>query len=527
VTSERNGAALRDLSILFDGGATTGLTDGQLLERFTTSRSEAAERAFAAIVERHGPMVLRTCRSILRDDHDAQDASQATFFILARRAQALWVRDSLGPWLHRVARRAAVHARRAAERRRTAERQAAEREDRPASRANRDDLGGILHQEIDRLPDRYRVPIVLCDLEGRTYEEAARHLGCPVGTVKSRLARGRERLRSRLTRHGLAPSTHLAEAVPLTEWAANEGSRAALEPSTVTTLRCVTVGIEPAGAVPESVTTLARGVSRSMMLTKWKWAASAAITLGIVGVGAGRVVGWASQGPQRRDEPARREVEHPAPQPIRDAGPAASRQEGRPAEERSVPPFDEIRVAGTLKVVVTPGPEHRVTAIGEAHRLRALRTRVERTSGRNRLLIDSTRTAQGKEAVPAGAGAVDAEIRIVVPRLFGAIAEQGATVEIRDTKDESLTLTARDAARIEVSGTNGRLTAVIGDDSRLDASRLDAEEAYVTASGFSSGVFRARKSLSVMSSGDARVEYLGAPARVDQILSERSRLIRR
>ena len=107
----RNGAAVRQLTTLFNVGVTGDLTDGQLLERFATRRGEAAELAFAALVERHGPLVLRVCRSVLRDEHDAQDAFQATFLVLATRAESLWVRDSLAPWLHAVAYRVALCAR--------------------------------------------------------------------------------------------------------------------------------------------------------------------------------------------------------------------------------------------------------------------------------------------------------------------------------------------------------------------------------------------------------------------------------
>jgi DNA-directed RNA polymerase specialized sigma24 family protein len=96
---------------MFDAGANTGLTDGQLLERFATTKGEAAELAFGSILERHGPMVFRVCRGILRDEHAAMDAFQATFLILVRRGETLWVRDSLGPWLHRVASRTAWRAR--------------------------------------------------------------------------------------------------------------------------------------------------------------------------------------------------------------------------------------------------------------------------------------------------------------------------------------------------------------------------------------------------------------------------------
>src|SRR5262249_9970074 len=143
-------------------------------------------------------------------EHEAHDAFQATFLVLARRARSLWVRDSLGPWLHAVAYRVASCARAAAIRRRRHERRHAqlsgarlavyEDEDRP-------DLEAVIHEEIGRLPEHYRAPVVLCDLEGCTHEQAARHLGLPVGTVKSRQARGRQQLRTRLIRRGLSPSS--------------------------------------------------------------------------------------------------------------------------------------------------------------------------------------------------------------------------------------------------------------------------------------------------------------------------------
>lgn len=191
---------------LFSVGAHAGMTDGQLLERFTTGRGEGAELAFAALFERHGPLVLGACRRILRDRHEAEDAVQATFLVLAIKSRSLWVEDSLGPWLHRVACRIAVRARRAGARREEAGRRAAEEALRRSNADEVDTLVRLLDEEIDRLPDPYREPIILCDIESHTYEEAARHLRCPVGTVKSRLARGRQRLRDQLTRRGLAPS---------------------------------------------------------------------------------------------------------------------------------------------------------------------------------------------------------------------------------------------------------------------------------------------------------------------------------
>src|SRR5262249_15957460 len=159
---------VRQLRTLFHGGAIGGLTDGQLLERFATARGEVAELAFAVLLERHGPMVLRVCRGGLAGEHDSQDAFHATFLGLVSKARGLWVRESLGAWLHQVAFRTASCARSAAARRRRHERRAAAV---GATRENRiapgDEQERLLHEEIERLPECYRVPLVLCDLEGR------------------------------------------------------------------------------------------------------------------------------------------------------------------------------------------------------------------------------------------------------------------------------------------------------------------------------------------------------------------------
>jgi len=209
------GAAARQIRALFDSGTLVGMGDGELLERFATRPGEVAELAFAALVERHGPMVLRVCRASLRDPHDSEDAFQATFLVLARRAGSLRVVDSLGPWLHGVACRVSAGTRAAENRRRAHERRAAD--ERAASRAGPpppvDDLGPALHEEIERLPARFRAPLVLCYLEGLTHEQAADRLACPLGTIRSRVARGRERLRRALARRGLAPSA-TPDAIP-------------------------------------------------------------------------------------------------------------------------------------------------------------------------------------------------------------------------------------------------------------------------------------------------------------------------
>jgi RND family efflux transporter MFP subunit len=289
----RDGAVRRQLRTLFNVGAVRELTDGQLLERFATDRGEAAELAFAVLVERHGPMVMRVCRGVLADPHDAQDAFQATFLVLVKRARRLWVRDSLGPWLHQVAYRTASCARSTAARHRRLELHAARPEQ--ESRPERDlELERLLHEEIDRLPDRYRSPVVLCDLEGCTYEQAARHLGWPVGTVKSRLARGRERLRDRLIRRGLVEKAGLFTVAGLFKTPGLPIPPALLDATTAAAVRFAAMG----SAVRGSAVLLAEGVIRTMSMTQWWKVATVLLAAGATASGVGWL-GYASgQGAQ-------------------------------------------------------------------------------------------------------------------------------------------------------------------------------------------------------------------------------------
>jgi RNA polymerase sigma factor (sigma-70 family) len=189
---------LRAAALHGDGAV---LTDGQLLECFLRDRDEPA---FEALVRRHGPMVFGVCRRILGNTHDADDAFQATFLVLVRKSRALGSGALLGPWLYAVAYRTALKARHLAYRRRTREKQVVHMpEPEIIEPESLRDLQPLLDRELNRLPEAYRVPVVLCDLGGASKKEAAARLGIPEGTVSSRLARGRELLRQRLTRRGL------------------------------------------------------------------------------------------------------------------------------------------------------------------------------------------------------------------------------------------------------------------------------------------------------------------------------------
>ncbi len=274
------GAALRGIRTLFDVGTTGGLTDEQLLELVAgrdRESTEAAELAFAELVARHGPMVLRVCHTILGDLHEAEDAFQATFLVLARRAQSIRNRGSAASWLHGVAHRVARAARMAAGQRRTHERKAAELARRSADHPGWDDVGEVLHEEIERLPERYRVAIVLCDMEGLTEGQAARQVGWPIGTVRSRLMRGRERLRVRLIGRGLAPSLVLFGSLPTSEAAFVVVPACLLSSTTKGALQ-----FAAAGAVPVVVSTLSEGVLRAMFLTMLKMSAGALLAVGSV-----------------------------------------------------------------------------------------------------------------------------------------------------------------------------------------------------------------------------------------------------
>ena len=276
----RESVALEHMRALWGAGALGGQPDVRLLEQFSKGHREAAEAAFTTLVERHGPMVLRVCRGVLGDSQDIHDAFQATFLILVRKAGSLWVRDSLGPWLHGVALRVANKAKVAAARRKAHERTGGEIAfEMRGSSTPPDDLGATLHDEIERLPGKYRAPIVLCYLEGQTHAGAASALGWPVGTVRGRLARGRDLLRTRLVRRGVAPSAIAAAAL----LKAGEVSAAPLSEALVNAVTLL-VAERSAGVAPAAVATLADASLRMMTMAKLKMVVIA-VALGLIAIG--------------------------------------------------------------------------------------------------------------------------------------------------------------------------------------------------------------------------------------------------
>lgn len=266
---------LRPLRRWLDTLVSEASSDRQLLERFLCQQDESA---FAVLMNRHGPMVLGVCQRFLRQSHDIEDVFQATFLALARQASSIRNQESLGCWLHSVARRLATKLRASALRRPLVDRRPPRRTcAEPSFEAAARELQEVLDDELQRLPDKYRLPLVLCYLEGRTHEEAARELGWPVGTVKGRLARARDLLRGRLTRRGLTLS---AEA--LATFLASATVPAAV-PTTLTaaTLKALT------GDAPLPIAELATQAIHNLSAMRFKSIGAVLLLFSVVGSGAG------------------------------------------------------------------------------------------------------------------------------------------------------------------------------------------------------------------------------------------------
>jgi RNA polymerase sigma factor (sigma-70 family) len=259
-------------------------SDSSLLKRFVSKKDESA---FAQLLQRHGPLVLRVCRQVLQRPEDADDAFQATFMVLARQAGSIRQGQSLPGWLYKVAYHIAVQVRgRAVNRQVHEELVAAMRQEKANEPSEGKDVWPILHDELNRLPSKYRTPMVLCYLDGLTNEEAAGQLNCPVGTVKTRLNRARDLLRNRLARRGVALTPVILAGLLLTPASASAAVPAALSQATLQAATLFAAGKAAAGA-SAGVSALAEAAVHGMFLSKVKAVASIFLAVGLVGGGAG------------------------------------------------------------------------------------------------------------------------------------------------------------------------------------------------------------------------------------------------
>ncbi len=272
-------------------GAEAEATDGRLLERFLSRRDQ---QALAELVQRHAPMVWGVCRRILGNHHDAEDAFQATFLVLVRRAGCVRPRDMVVNWLYGVAHQTALKARATMAKRRSREKQVNETPDRGVVTevGQCPDLEPLLDHELSRLPAKYRVVIALCDLEGKSRKEAAHQLALPEGTVSSRLTTARKLLAKRLARHGLAWTVgSMAAAL------AHTASASVPVPVLYSTIKAATLvaagEMAAAGLISARAAALTEGVVKAMLVTKLKMVLATAVflVLGLVMI-TGAMQAW-------------------------------------------------------------------------------------------------------------------------------------------------------------------------------------------------------------------------------------------
>jgi RNA polymerase sigma factor (sigma-70 family) len=275
---------LRHLRSLRDTQALSEAPDAQLLECFVRGHDEAP---FAALVRRHGPMVWSVSRRVLPHEHDAEDVFQATFLLLARKAGSIRKTGSVGSWLHGVAHRLALKVRLQQARQQAREKRAADmRQTRPNGESSASEVQAALDAALGELPEKYRAALVLCYLEGKTQEEAARRLGCPLATVRTRVARGRKLLRDRLASHGLPLST-AGLATLLIASAAPAAAPAALVKAAVQAALPFAAGQSAAALCSKQAAGLVAGGLRAMLISKVK-------TVTVVLLAASLVVGAAA-----------------------------------------------------------------------------------------------------------------------------------------------------------------------------------------------------------------------------------------
>jgi RNA polymerase sigma factor (sigma-70 family) len=305
------GTIVQQIRRLAGGKEAAPTDDTELLRRFLSHRDQAA---FESLLNRHGPMVFGVCKRVLYDLQDAEDAFQATFLVLMRKAHSLGRPERLANWLYGVAYRTALKARSARTRRHMHERAAMKTASvTPPSAPVWNDIRPILDDELNRLPEKYRLPVVLCYLEGQTFSEAARRLGWPAGTVSGRLARAREILQRRLTRRGVTVSVSVLTAF-LTADSLSASVPHSLAISTLRAALIIACG-KAAGALTAPVFDLMEGVLHAMGWSKLKLVTLATLALGILGAGTGFVA-------QQRLSAQQDKVQKTAPAKIQEVPPA-------------------------------------------------------------------------------------------------------------------------------------------------------------------------------------------------------------
>lgn len=446
MASVRHNATLRQIDRLFGEGTLAGLPDARLLERYVVHRDELA---FEALVRRHGAMVLGVSRGVLEDPNDADDAFQAAFLLLARKARSIRIDGSLGGWLHRVAWRIALQIHSDAARRRVQERRAAERTGEAIAPERRhDETATAIHQEIDRLPDCYRRPIVLCYLEEMTYHQAASHLRWSESTTRGRLARARGVLRDRLSRRGvtlagiLSPGTPSLVRPELLKAAVRSAHRLALGESL---------------AVSTTTITLMKQAARGMLIARFQAVAAATLLVAAL-TGLATALAAAGIGDDTRIAEATAQVQEAGPVPAATSGRSRpDKGETFSIRGRVLTPDGKLTAGAAVFVVVNlPRP---LTMSVETSRTLG----PARTDAQGHFQLDVPRRLFENYCM---AGMV-AYLPGYAAGLHGSIPEEGAEVTIRLEREKPRRIRLLDSAGRPASRARLRVPT-IGEDSTHD-----------------------------------------------------------
>ena len=381
MASLTSGSVVRQIGSLFDGSSVAGMSDQELLDRFTARRDAAGESAFAALVLRHGPMVLGVCNALLNDSHHAEDAFQAVFLILAQKANSIRDPDLLGNWLYGVALRNARYARRSRERsneKATAMLDAIPSVADPSAEQSllAREQAELLHEEIERLPRAFRLPVVLCYLEGLTVHEVARRLRCSHGTVRSRMARAREKLRRALIRRGVIVSAAaLATAL-------SPSASASVPSHLCETTACAAIQFATGQVDAPLAAAVAKQLLRCAVVQKAKLLALSFLLLGALAASAG----YLTRALARNDEPK------PSPPGI-PTGQASTKQTASPGPDayritihgRALTPDGKSVSGARVAVVAMPPPLPQTRLLREPERYEVFGSATADADGRFRV----------------------------------------------------------------------------------------------------------------------------------------------
>jgi RNA polymerase sigma factor (sigma-70 family) len=360
VANTHRESALRHLCQLLGPPAAGETSDGQLLGRFVADQEEAA---FAALLRRHGSLVWYVCRRVLGSVQDAEDAFQATFLLLARKAASIRKHEAVASWLYGTAYRLAKRVKLQNSRRQARERQVGDMPTRePALEAAWRELQTLLDDELHQLPEKYRAPLVLCYLEGKTHEQAAQQLGWPLGTVRGRVARARELLRSRLTRRGLTLSAGAFATVLAAGTATAAVPARLLEPTLRAALQFAGGPVSAAGLVTTQAAALAEGGLQAMFVTKLKVATALLLAVTVLASGVGALTYSALA--DKIAEVKQRNQALPPVEPAREPGRAGQPGEALPPGALARLGSDRLRQTGTF-YCLTFSPDGKVLACAQ------------------------------------------------------------------------------------------------------------------------------------------------------------------